>query len=539
LTIRETIRFSAQLRLEKSNPVYDKPGGLDEHVDSIIAALELTREADILVGNEEEGGLGFEQKKRLSIAVELAASPSIVFLDEPTSGLDARAALLVMNCLKKICDSGRTVVATIHQPSSAVFDMFDDLLLLKKGGKVVFFGDLGCCSCNLVSYFEGLGASCMNKGENPATWMLDVLGEHIMVKTENGEDEPRDFAEAWNTSSNYVDLQRRLVEAFETKDDSLKIEYETEFAASWHQRDTLMASRLVLIYWRSPAYNLSRMALSLVIAFLLGSVFIPTRSREEFTEAEITSMLSTIFISFIIIGVLSITSVLPVMLSIRDMYYRHKAAGMLSSRSVGMALASAEKRFILISSVLFCVVFIPLSGIGNSPNHNLADRVRESIAFWGFFTFNTAIYSYIGQLFMCLVRGQGTAQILASVFIGINNFFSGLIVRPQQMTGFWQITYWINPGHFVYEGLCMSIFHNDIRNVIVGYGSDVYTRLDCDNQLVNGVCVVTVSSYVDAFFGGLFKRDHLMRDAIILAMILSVVRLSTFFALRFLTYSGK
>lgn len=62
------------------------------------------------------------------------------------------------------------------------------------------------------------------------------------------------------------------------------------------------------------------------------------------------------------------------------------------------------------------------------------ERVGESFAFWGFFTFNMAIYSYIGQLFMCLVRGPGTAQILASIFIGINNFFSGLIVRPQQMS---------------------------------------------------------------------------------------------------------
>ena len=73
-------------------------------------------------------------------------------------------------------------------------------------------------------------------------------------------------------------------------------------------------------------------------------------------------------------------------------------------------------------------------------------RVFEGVAFWGFFTFNTAIYSYSGQLFMCLVRGPGTAQVLASIFIGINNFFSGLIVRPQQMVGIWEITYWICPG---------------------------------------------------------------------------------------------
>jgi ABC-type multidrug transport system ATPase subunit len=110
--------------------------------------VELTTLRDVLVGTDETYGLSFEQKKRLSIAVELAASPSVLFLDEvrsglsyddsplvallthlvflvqPTSGLDARSAHLVARTLRSISDSGRTVVATIHQPSSAVFGMF-------------------------------------------------------------------------------------------------------------------------------------------------------------------------------------------------------------------------------------------------------------------------------------------------------------------------------------------------------------------------------------------------------------------------------
>lgn len=82
LTVRETIRFSAILRLDHSNPVFATPSGLKNHIDHVIDMLELTNEADILVGSAEEGGLSFEQKKRLSIAVELAASPSILFLGE-------------------------------------------------------------------------------------------------------------------------------------------------------------------------------------------------------------------------------------------------------------------------------------------------------------------------------------------------------------------------------------------------------------------------------------------------------------------------
>jgi ABC-type multidrug transport system ATPase subunit len=170
-----------------------------------------------------------------------------VFLDEPTSGLDARAALLVMNALKKICNTGRTVVATIHQPSSAVFDIFDDLLLLKKGGETVFFGDLGDCSSNLVSYFESLGATCMKKGENPATWMLNVLSEIIMVEGEDGEEAPLDFGKAWNKSSNSSNLQRRLLECTESPDEELRIKYDFEFAATWHRRDNLVRLDLIFI----------------------------------------------------------------------------------------------------------------------------------------------------------------------------------------------------------------------------------------------------------------------------------------------------
>ena len=104
LTVRETIRFSAELRLDRSHPVRMTPDGMDEHVEQMIKMLELESEADVLVGNAEEGGLSFEQKKRLSIAVELAASPSVLFLDEPTSGKDISLSFLLFRLLfAKMC----------------------------------------------------------------------------------------------------------------------------------------------------------------------------------------------------------------------------------------------------------------------------------------------------------------------------------------------------------------------------------------------------------------------------------------------------
>eukprot|EP01034_Spumella_vulgaris_P047486 gene47486-biopygen33849 len=128
-TAREAIEFSAALRLPGDTPADIRAGW----VSNVLTLLELDPLENTMVGSIQEGGMSFEQKKRVSIGVELAANPSILFLDEPTSGLDARAAQVVIRCIKRMAASGRSIVCTIHQPSAVIFDAFDSLLLLKRG----------------------------------------------------------------------------------------------------------------------------------------------------------------------------------------------------------------------------------------------------------------------------------------------------------------------------------------------------------------------------------------------------------------------
>jgi hypothetical protein len=157
--------------------------------------VELDNLRDALVGLPGVTGLSTEQRKRLTIAVELVANPSIIFMDEPTSGLDARAAAIVMRTVRNTVNTGRTVVCTIHQPSIDIFDAFDQvkqviciifllslaiactlimfmltllifyfpfgfifsvgqLLLLKRGGQVIYAGQLGSRSHKMIQYFE-------------------------------------------------------------------------------------------------------------------------------------------------------------------------------------------------------------------------------------------------------------------------------------------------------------------------------------------------------------------------------------------------
>jgi hypothetical protein len=196
-----------------------------------------------------------------------------------------------------------------------------------------------------------------------------------MLREIQPQNNAKDLAEEYANSLEHVALKRKLEDVRLNPVPSLEISYSSKFAAPSETRQKLMNKRLQKIYWRSPAYNLSRLLVCVVIAFILGSVFLGNRNPEVLTESDMRATLSVTFLSFIIIGILSITSVLPVMLSIRDVFYRHRAAGMLDNISLGWALGTAEKWFIVIASFLFCLVFIGVSGL-------TVAVLKRAIRFW-------------------------------------------------------------------------------------------------------------------------------------------------------------
>jgi hypothetical protein len=248
-----------------------------------------------------------------------------------------------------------------------------------------------------------------------------------------------------------------------------------------------------------------------------------------------------IFFSNIIVGIMSIISVQPVMTWIRDMFYRHRDAGMYDSRSIGIALGIAEELFIASSSALFCVVFLASSGLGSDGVGLGADGLRL-VRFWGFFTFNSALFSFFGQLFVSAVKSAKTAGILAGVYIGFNNLFSGLIILPQEMANsVYVVTYYITPGHYIFEGEVISLMFNDFRQVKPTTGSDFYRWLvDAGTcSLSQGSsCIGSQKEYVLFFFGGEYTHDHLGRNAIILGAVLVLVRLLTWLALKYIRFSN-
>jgi hypothetical protein len=169
----------------------------------------------------------------------------------------------------------------------------------------------------------------------------------------------------------------------------------------------------------------------------------------------------------------------------------------------------------------------------------------------------------MGQLFVCLVQSPSTAIILCSVFIGLNNFFAGLIVRPQYLasSGFYSIPYYICPGHYVYESMVMALYGGTERPIVEAtVGSDFYAYLvhhdpqhDCPPKvddfttttteqqpgvMTTMACSGTASQFVAVFFGGEFNRSHTLSNALILGFILALTRFLTWVALRFVRFAS-
>ncbi|XP_073019651.1 ABC transporter G family member 25-like [Primulina eburnea] len=164
LTVRETLVFCSLLRLPSSVPKEEKISV----AESVINELGLSKCENTIIGNSFIRGISGGERKRVSIAHEMLVDPSLLILDEPTSGLDSTAAFRLVTTLCGLAAKGKTVVTSVHQPSSRVYQMFDDLLVLSEG-RCIYFGKGSEAMC----YFESIGFS-PSFPMNPADFLLDL-----------------------------------------------------------------------------------------------------------------------------------------------------------------------------------------------------------------------------------------------------------------------------------------------------------------------------------------------------------------------------
>ncbi|RWR95173.1 pleiotropic drug resistance protein 3-like protein isoform X1 [Cinnamomum micranthum f. kanehirae] len=478
ITIEESVTYSAWLRL----PCEIDKKTKYEFVDEVLQTIELDGIKDALVGIPGVSGLSTEQRKRLTVAVELVSNPSIIFMDEPTSGLDARSAAVVMRAVKNVTDTGRTVVCTIHQPSIDIFETFSELILMKRGGQIIYSGPLGLHSSIVIEYFEGItGVPKIQDNYNPATWMLEVTSDS--VERQLG----LDFANIYKESSLYKDMRELVKQSSTPSPESEDLHFPTQYPQNgWGQFKACLWKQH-LAYWRSPGYNLVRLVFVVVASVVFGAFFWK-HGKKINNQQDLFTILGTMFSAVIFLGISNCSSVLPFIATERTVLCREKFAGMYSSWAYSFAQVAIEIPYIFAQTAIFVIITYPSIGYYWS-----AYKI-----FWYLYAmFCTLLYfNYLGMLVMSLSPNVQVASIMASSCYVLLNLFSGFIVPGQYIPMWWRWFYYICPSSWTLNALFTSQY-GDIEKEIVVFGE-----------------TKSVASFLKDYFG--FHHDRLGLVAVLL-----------------------
>ncbi|KAM3752301.1 hypothetical protein ACB098_03G007200 [Castanea mollissima] len=478
ITVEESVIFSAWLRL---SPQIDSKTKA-EFVNEVLETIELDGIKDALVGVPGINGLSNEQRKRLTIAVELVSNPSIIFMDEPTTGLDARAAAIVMRAVKNVADTGRTIVCTIHQPSIDIFEAFDELILLKSGGHVIYSGSLGQHSACVIEYFESIPAVPKIKNNyNPATWMLEVTS--ISAEAELGVD----FAQKYRDSVLYEKNMELVRQLSSPPLGSTDLYFPTRFSQNgWGQLKSCLWKQH-LAYWRSPAYNLMRIMHTLVTALIFGVLYWDEGKKLN-NQQNLFNIFGSMYVAVLFLGINNCSTVLPYVATERTIMYREIFAGMYSSWAYSLAQVIVEIPYLFIETAIFVTISYPMIGYYGS-----AYKV-----FWYFYTIFCSLlyFNYLGMLLVSLTPNFMVAAILSSAFYTTFNLFAGFLIPKPQIPKWWIWMYYLTPTSWSLNGMLTSQY-GDINKKIVVFGE-----------------TKTVVAFLEDYFG--FHHDQLAIVAVVL-----------------------
>uniref|UniRef100_A0A804MZ33 ABC transporter domain-containing protein n=1 Tax=Zea mays TaxID=4577 RepID=A0A804MZ33_MAIZE len=440
LTVIESLLYSACLRL----PSHVDADTQRAFVEEVMELVELNPLSGALVGLPGVNGLSTEQRKRLTIAVELVANPSIVFMDEPTSGLDARSAAIVMRTVRNIVNTGRTIVCTIHQPSIDIFESFDELLFMKRGGQLIYAGPLGAKSRNLVDFFEAIpGVPKIRDGYNPAAWMLEV------TSTQMEQILGVDFAEYYRQSKLFQQT-REIVEALSRpSSESKELTFATKYAQPFCAQYMACLWKHNLSYWRNPQYTAVRFFYTVIISLMFGTICWKFGSRRG-TQHDIFNAMGAMYAAVLFIGITNATSVQPVISIERFVSYRERAAGMYSALPFAFSLVTVEFPYILVQSLIYGSIFYSLGSF---------EWTAAKFLWYLFFMYFTLLYfTFYGMMTTAITPNHTIAPIIAAPFYTLWNLFCGFMIPRKRIPVWWRWYYWANPVSWTLYGLLTSQF---------------------------------------------------------------------------------
>ncbi|ORX90944.1 putative ABC transporter [Basidiobolus meristosporus CBS 931.73] len=443
-TVREALRFSAILR----QPAHFSRQEKLDYVEEVIKLLGMESYADAVVGVPGEG-LNVEQRKRLTIGVELAAKPQLLlFLDEPTSGLDSQTSWSILDLIDTLTKHGQAILCTIHQPSAMLFQRFDRLLFLAKGGRTVYFGEIGDKSCVLASYFERNGAPKLSADANPAEWMLDVIG------AAPGSHSDIDWPAVWRDSPEHKavldhlaelksTLPQKAVDNSASDPDSFK-----EFAAPFSTQLYECLVRIFAQYWRTPVYIYSKAALSVLTALFIGFSFFHAQNSLQGLQNQMFSifMLMTIFGNLV-------QQIMPHFCTQRSLYeVRERPSKTYSWQAFMSANIIVELPWNTLMAVLIFVCWYYPIGLYRNAEPTNAVSERGALMFLLILTF-LLFTSTFAHMIIAGIELAETGGNIANLLFSLCLIFCGVLASPDALPGFWIFMYRVSPFTYLVSAM--------------------------------------------------------------------------------------
>ncbi|KAI8092617.1 ABC-2 type transporter-domain-containing protein [Halteromyces radiatus] len=434
VTVREALRFSAYLRQPADVSTQEK----NEYVDTIITLLEMEDIADAQIGDVESGfGISVEERKRLTIGMELVGKPQLLFLDEPTSGLDAQSSYNIVRFIRKLADAGWPVLCTIHQPSAILFEHFDHLLLLVRGGRTAYHGEIGPDARTMIDYFESNGGPKCSPDANPAEYILEVVGAGTAGKV------TQDWADVWENSKEAKALKEELDHVHDTADTNPSRKAYT-YATPLLTQFRLVHKRMALAYWRSPDYNVGRFINIMLTALLTGFTYWKLGDSVSDLQNKLFALFSTFIMAFTLIILAQ-----PKFMIERMYFRREYASRYYSWFPWAVSAVLVEIPYILFFAAAFMCGLYWTAGMSNTP---------ESCGYFYVLFLMVVLWAVtLGFIIAAIAEMPTMAAVINPLIMSLLILFAGLMQPPSAMPKFWSSwMYWLDPFHYYIEGLTVN-----------------------------------------------------------------------------------
>ena len=415
MTVSEALYMSALLKLPETISKEEKLNIVNE----MISILHLEKCKDTIVGDSIIKGISGGERKRLSVGMEMIMNPSIIFLDEPTRGLDTYTAYSLVKSLKNITSTGRTVVATIHQPSSDLLRLFDDLIILNHG-KIIYQGEVN----NLVNYFSNLEYKCPEY-TNPSDYLFMTILNPLHLQ--NNNDEKNDFSlekknQFFLDSYNNSGMEKNINDKCEEINSNI-IELSKKnkkYVPSIGLQYNYLLKRHLNNIIRDKAILRTKFGQSIILGLIVELTFLNIPGRKEKVQVQDRACFSQVL--FPIIGTLAIFSLeTPIVM-------REISSGYYGSLGYFLSKITIEIPFQIIITLISCTIIYWLCLFQKT--------FKKYITFIGIIELGSLCGLSIGITIATIAKNVSIALQFAPFCIIPLILFSGLFINSSSISAY-------------------------------------------------------------------------------------------------------